>query len=312
MIVRVAAIDCGTNSIRLLIADITNGTLTDVVRTMVIVRLGEGVDKTGEFSQAALERTFAAIETFAALISEHQAELVRFVATSASRDVSNRDEFVDGVASRLGIEPDIISGDEEAALSFLGATADLTNLSEPPTAPYLVIDIGGGSTEFVLGTTGPTAAISTNVGCVRMTERHLISDPATPQQIAAATADIDAAIDLAYGAVPIAQANSLIGLAGSVTTVAAIALGLSEYDSTVIHGSRISAQDVHRVTQDLLAMTRAERAKLGPMHEGRIDVIGSGALVLDRIMIRTGLKQVVVSERDILDGIARGLISSPS
>lgn len=312
MIVRVAAIDCGTNSIRLLIADITNGALTDVVRTMVIVRLGEGVDKTGEFSQAALERTFAAIETFAVLISEHQPELVRFVATSASRDVSNRDEFVDGVASRLGIEPDIISGDEEAALSFLGATADLTNLSEPPTAPYLVIDIGGGSTEFVLGTTGPTAAISTNVGCVRMTERHLISDPATPQQIAAATSDIDAAIDLAYSAVPIAQANSLIGLAGSVTTVAAIALGLSEYDSTAIHGSRISAQDIHRVTQDLLAMTRAERAKLGPMHEGRIDVIGSGALVLDRIMIRTGLKQVVVSERDILDGIARGLISNPS
>jgi len=312
MIVRVAAIDCGTNSIRLLIADITNGTLTDVVRTMVIVRLGEGVDKTGEFSQAALERTFAAIETFAELISKHQPEQVRFVATSASRDVSNRDEFVDGVASRLGIEPDIISGDEEAALSFLGATADLLNLDNPPTAPYLVIDIGGGSTEFVLGTTAPTAAISTNVGCVRMTERHLISDPATPQQIAAATSDIDAAIDLAYAAVPIAQANSLIGLAGSVTTVAAIALGLSEYDSTAIHGSRISSQDVHRVTQDLLAMTRAERAKLGPMHEGRIDVIGSGALVLDRIMIRTGLKQVVVSERDILDGIARGLISNPS
>lgn len=309
---RVAAIDCGTNSIRLLIADINNGTLTDVVRTMVIVRLGEGVDKTGEFSQAALERTFAAIETFAALISKHQPEQVRFVATSASRDVSNRSEFVDGIVSRLGIEPDIISGDEEAELSFLGATADLINFNDPPVAPYLVIDIGGGSTEFVLGTTGPTAAISTNVGCVRMTERHLISDPATPQEIAAATSDIDAAIDLAYSAVPIAQANSLIGLAGSVTTVAAIALGLSEYDSVAIHGSRISAQDVHRVTQDLLAMTRAERAKLGPMHEGRIDVIGSGALVLDRIMVRTGLKQVVVSERDILDGIARGLISNPS
>ena len=309
---RVAAIDCGTNSIRLLIADITNGTLADVVRTMEIVRLGEGVDKTGEFSQAALERTFAAIGTFTELISKHQPEQVRFVATSASRDVSNRDEFVDGVVSRLGIEPDIISGDEEAALSFLGATADLVNLKDAPTAPYLVIDIGGGSTEFVLGTIAPTAAISTNVGCVRMTERHLINDPATPQQIAAATSDIDAAIDLAYSAVPIAQANSLIGLAGSVTTVAAIALGLSEYDSTAIHGSRISAHDVHRVTQDLLAMTRAERAKLGPMHEGRIDVIGSGALVLDRIMIRTGLERVVVSERDILDGIARGLISNPS
>ena len=312
MIVRVAAIDCGTNSIRLLIADIENGSLTDVVRTMVIVRLGEGVDKTGEFSQAALQRTFSAIETFATLISKHQPERVRFVATSASRDVSNRGEFVDGVLSRLGIEPDIISGDEEAELSFLGATADLVNEIDPPVAPYLVVDIGGGSTEFVLGTTGPTAAISTNVGCVRMTERHLISDPATPQEIAAATADIDAAIDLAYTAVPIAQANSLIGLAGSVTTVAALALGLSEYDSEVIHGSRISAQDIHRITQELLTMTRAQRAKLGPMHEGRIDVIGSGALVLDRIMARTGLSEVVVSERDILDGIARGLISNPS
>lgn len=309
---RVAAIDCGTNSIRLLIADIENGTLTDVVRTMVIVRLGEGVDKTGEFSQAALARTFAAIETFALLISQHQPERVRFVATSASRDVSNRSEFMDGVLSRLGIEPDIISGDEEAELSFLGATADLVNEQEPPAAPYLVVDIGGGSTEFVLGTTGPTAAISTNVGCVRMTERHLISDPATPQEIAAAIADIDAAIDLAYQSVPISQAHSLIGLAGSVTTVAAIALGLSEYDSIAIHGSRISAPDIHRITGELLAMTRAQRAKLGPMHEGRIDVIGSGALVLDRIMIRTGLGEVVVSERDILDGIARGLISNPS
>ena len=309
---RVAAIDCGTNSIRLLIADIENGTLTDVVRTMVIVRLGEGVDKTGELSQAALARTFAAIETFALLISQHQPERVRFVATSASRDVSNRSEFVDGVLSRLGIEPDIISGDEEAELSFLGATADLVNEQEPPAAPYLVVDIGGGSTEFVLGTTGPSAAISTNIGCVRMTERHLISDPATPQEIAAAIADIDAAIDLAYQSVPISQARSLIGLAGSVTTVAAIALGLSEYDSTAIHGSRISAPDIHRITGELLAMTRAQRAKLGPMHEGRIDVIGSGALVLDRIMIRTGLGEVVVSERDILDGIARGLISNPS
>ena len=279
---------------------------------MVIVRLGEGVDKTGEFSQAALARTFAAIETYAELIAEHKPKQIRFVATSASRDVSNRSEFVDGVVSRLGIEPDVISGDEEAALSFLGATADLVNDVNPPAAPYLVVDIGGGSTEFVIGTTGPTAAISTNVGCVRMTERHLVSDPPTAQQIAAATADIDAAIDLAYEAVPIAQAKSLIGLAGSVTTVAAIALGLSEYDSTAIHGCRISVEDVHRVTQELLSMTREQRAKLGPMHEGRIDVIGSGALVLDRIMARTGQQEVLVSERDILDGIARRLVSNPS
>jgi exopolyphosphatase/guanosine-5'-triphosphate,3'-diphosphate pyrophosphatase len=312
MMLRVAAIDCGTNSIRLLIADIENGKLTDVVRTMVIVRLGEGVDKTGEFSQAALTRTFAAIDTYAQLITKHEPKLLRFVATSASRDVSNRDEFVDGVFSRLGIYPDVISGDEEAALSFLGAPADLLNFDQAPVAPYLVVDIGGGSTEFVLGTTKPTASISTNVGCVRMTERHLVSDPPTAKEIAAATSDIDAAIDQAYLAVPVADAKSLIGLAGSVTTVAALALGLTKYDSETIHGSHISAEDVHRVTQDLLTMSRAQRATLGPMHEGRIDVIGSGALVLDRIMARTGLSEVIVSERDILDGIARDLILNPS
>ena len=309
---RVAAIDCGTNSIRLLIADVDNGKLTDVVRTMVIVRLGEGVDQTGQFSQAALKRTFAATDTYAELIAQHKPTRVRFVATSASRDVSNRNEFVSGIKARLGIEPDVISGDEEAALSFLGATADLINEVNPPTAPFLVVDIGGGSTEFVLGATKPTAAISTNVGCVRMTERHLISDPPTAAQIASATLDIDAALDSAYQAVPVAQAQSLIGLAGSVTTVAALALNLSEYDSTQIHGSRISAVAVHRVTQELLTMTRADRAQLGPMHEGRIDVIGAGALVLDRIMARTGVAEVVVSERDILDGIARALSDNPS
>ena len=304
---RVAAIDCGTNSIRLLIADITDGTLIDVIRTMVIVRLGEGVDKTGEFSQGALGRTFAALDSFEALIREHNPERIRFVATSASRDVSNRAEFVSGIKSRLGIEPDVISGDEEAELSFIGATADLLNQVNPPEAPYLVIDIGGGSTEFVLGTSAPTESISTNIGCVRMTERNLTSDPPTTAQIAAATADVDAAIDQAFQVVPIAQAKSLIGLAGSVTTVAALALGLSEYDSEKIHGSRISAKAVHQVTQDLLHMKRADRAALGPMHEGRIDVIGGGALVLDRIMQRTGIREVLVSERDILDGIARNL-----
>lgn len=304
---RVAAIDCGTNSIRLLIADIDNGQLVDVVRTMIIVRLGEGVDKTGEFSQGALERTFAAADVYAQLIAENKPEVVRFVATSASRDVSNRDVFVSGIKARLGIEPDVISGDEEARLSFLGATADLVNDSNPPAAPYLVIDIGGGSTEFVLGTTAPENAISTNVGCVRMTERHLVSDPPTAEQIVAATSDIDDAIRLAAASVPLNRAASLIGLAGSVTTVAALALGLDEYDSSKIHGSRISATDVHRVTQELLVMPRAQRAALGPMHEGRVDVIGGGALVLDRILTLTGINEVVVSERDILDGIARAL-----
>jgi exopolyphosphatase/guanosine-5'-triphosphate,3'-diphosphate pyrophosphatase len=304
---RVAAIDCGTNSIRLLIADIENGKLKDVVRTMIIVRLGEGVDKTGEFSQGALERTFAAVDEYAKLIELHRPEKLRFVATSASRDVSNRAVFVQGIKDRLGIEPSVISGDEEARLSFLGATADLVNDPNPPANPYLVVDIGGGSTEFVLGTSAPSQALSTNVGCVRMTERHLVSDPPTAEQIAAATKDVDAAIDQAANVVDLESAKSLIGLAGSVTTVAAIALGLEAYKSEVIHGSRISAAQVHQVATDLLVMPRAQRAKLGPMHPGRVDVIGGGALVLDRIMQKTGISEVVVSERDILDGIARDL-----
>ena len=304
---RVAAIDCGTNSIRLLIADIENGQLTDVVRQMIIVRLGEGVDKTGEFSPAALERAFAAVDEYAKLIDLHKPQRIRFVATSASRDVSNREVFVAGIKSRLGIEPSVISGDEEARLSFLGATADLVNDQNAPESPYLVVDIGGGSTEFVLGVDKPTQALSTNVGCVRMTERHLVGDPPTSDQILAATNDIDDAIDQAAKVVDLTSAKSLIGLAGSVTTVAALALGLKAYKSEVIHGSRISAQQVHKVATDLLAMPREERAKLGPMHPGRIDVIGGGALVLDRIMQKTGINEVVVSERDILDGIARDL-----
>lgn len=304
---RVGAIDCGTNSIRLLIADIENGQLTDVVRQMIIVRLGEGVDKTGEFSPAALERTFAAVDEYAELIELHKPQRLRFVATSASRDVSNRDVFVAGIKARLGIEPSVISGDEEARLSFLGATADLVNDATPPAIPYLVVDIGGGSTEFVLGADKPVQALSTNVGCVRMTERHLVGDPPTAEQIAAATNDIDAAIEQAAKVVDLASAKSLIGLAGSVTTVAALALGLKAYKSEVIHGSRITAAQVHKVATELLAMPRAQRAELGPMHPGRIDVIGGGALVLDRIMQKTGINEVVVSERDILDGIARDL-----
>jgi exopolyphosphatase/guanosine-5'-triphosphate,3'-diphosphate pyrophosphatase len=274
---------------------------------MTVVRLGEGVDQTGQFSDAALERTFTAVDRYAELISQHNPERVRFVATSASRDVSNREVFVDGIKQRLGIGPDVISGDEEAQLSFLGATADLMNEPNAPIAPYVVIDIGGGSTEFVFGTTSPEFAKSTNVGCVRMTERHLQSDPPTELQIVGATADIDAAIELAHQTVPLEKAASLIGLAGSVTTVAALALKLDKYDAERIHGSRISAAQVHEVTQKLLTMTKAERAALGPMHEGRVDVIGGGALVLDRIMTLGKFSEVVISERDILDGIARAL-----
>ncbi|MGK5552729.1 Ppx/GppA phosphatase family protein [Actinomadura kijaniata] len=303
---RVAAIDCGTNSVRLLIADIEGATLTDVERRMEIVRLGQDVDKTGRLAPEALERTFTAMRGYAGLIREHDAGKVRVVATSATRDAANRSDFVNGVVDIFGVVPEVVSGDEEAHLSFLGATRELASLR--PARPYLVVDIGGGSTEFVLGSSDVEAAISVDIGCVRMTERHLTDgDPPTPDQITAAAADIDEALARVRARVPVDEARTLVGLAGSVTTVAGIALGLPEYDSARIHLSRITAAQVHEATRDLLHATRAERAAIGVMHPGRVDVIGAGALILDRVMREYGFGAVVVSEHDILDGIAWSL-----
>ena len=302
---RVAAIDCGTNSIRLLVADVAEGALVDVDRRMEIVRLGEGVDRTGRFSEAALERTFAACDQYADAIGQWDAERVRFVATSASRDVANRGAFIDGVRQRLGVEPDVISGHEEAHLSFTGAVRGLD--PAVAAAPRLVVDIGGGSTEFVLGDDAPHQAISVDIGCVRMTERHLRSDPPTQAEIDAAVHDIDAAVARAAASVALDQAHSLIGVAGTVTTVAALALGLPAYDPEILHGSVITAREVEEVTAALLAMPRADRAALPVMHPGRVDVIAGGALVLRAIVRATGQSRVVVSEHDILDGIAWAL-----
>ncbi|WP_416972475.1 exopolyphosphatase [Streptomyces sp. 4F14] len=307
---RVAAVDCGTNSIRLLVADVTPGTgeLVDLDRRMTIVRLGQGVDRTGRLAPEALERTFAACREYAAVIKELGAEKVRFVATSASRDAENRDEFVRGVLDILGVEPEVVSGDQEATFSFVGATRELTARPDLAT-PYLVVDIGGGSTEFVVGDTDVRAARSVDVGCVRMTERHLVhegtvTDPPTEAQIAAMRADIEAALDLAERSVPLREARTLVGLAGSVTTLSAIAQDLPAYDSARIHHSRIPYAKVRELTEWLLRSTHAERAAIGSMHPGRVDVIGAGALVLLSIMERTGAAEVVVSEHDILDGIA--------
>ncbi|QES48600.1 exopolyphosphatase [Streptomyces venezuelae] len=307
---RVAAIDCGTNSIRLLIADCTpeTGELVELDRRMTIVRLGQGVDKTGRLAQDALERTFAACREYAAVIKELGAERLRFVATSASRDAENRDEFVQGVLGILGVEPEVISGDQEAEFSFTGATKELAG-ADHLEKPFLVVDIGGGSTEFVVGEEHVRAARSVDVGCVRMTERHLVvdgvvSDPPTEAQIAAVRADIEAALDLAAESVPLAEARTLVGLAGSVTTVAGIALGLAEYDSAQIHHARIPYEKVREISERMLTSTHAERAAIGVMHPGRVDVIGAGALVLLAIMERIGATEVVVSEHDILDGIA--------
>jgi exopolyphosphatase/guanosine-5'-triphosphate,3'-diphosphate pyrophosphatase len=301
---RVAALDCGTNSLRLLVADVDGAVLSDVVRRMEVVRLGEGVDRTGRLSDAALARTFGVLDEYAAIIRSLDVERIRMVATSASRDASNRDEFVAGVLERLGVAPEVVTGDEEAALSFDGATRELRG-TPLLAAPYLVVDIGGGSTEFVVGDDdGLRAARSVDIGCVRLTERHLVDDPPTALQVAAAIADINAAIDDVATTVPLDAARTLVGLAGSVTTVVALVLGLTEYDATLTHHARVSAEEVSAVTQRLLAATRAERAAIPVMHPGRVDVIGGGSLVLDTIMQRCGFDSVVASEHDILDGIA--------
>ncbi|UGQ09344.1 Ppx/GppA family phosphatase [Yinghuangia sp. ASG 101] len=303
---RVAAIDCGTNSIRLLVADLdpATGALKDLDRRMEIVRLGQGVDKTGRLAPEALERTFAACRGYRDAITALGVERLRFVATSASRDAENREEFRAGVRELLGVEPEVIAGDEEAALSFLGATRELGGGAGGFARPYLVVDIGGGSTEFVLGDDRVEAARSVDVGCVRMTERHLRSDPPTAEQIAAARHDIEAAIDQAARDVPLDRAKTLVGLAGSVTTVAAIALDLPEYDSARIHHTRVGVARVREVAGRLLASTHERRAAIPVIHPGRVDVIGAGALVLLTIMERVGADEVVVSEHDILDGIA--------
>ena len=297
---RVAALDCGTNSLRLLVADVSaDGVLTDVVREMKVVRLGEGVDRTGELSPAALERTFGVLREYTAQLRSLGAERVRMVATSATRDARNRDLFVRGVREILGADPEVITGDEEAALSFLGATGDLAARPDL-VGPHLVVDIGGGSTEFIMN----KASRSVDIGCVRLAERHFSSDPATAAQLAAAERDADEAIALAGESVDIAAAGTLIAVAGTATTVTALALGLESYDPDLIHLSSITLQQVEQVYDDLARMTAAERAALGPMHPGRVDVIVAGALILRQVVRFAGAGSMVAGEHDILDGIA--------
>lgn len=305
---RVAAIDCGTNSIRLLIADTDGTTLTDVVREMRVVRLGQGVDATGAFAPEALERTFSAIDEYAELITDHGAEHARFVATSATRDAANRDTFFAGVCQRLNLDAEVITGEEEAELSFIGATA---GLGASVDYPALVMDLGGGSTELVLGTDAVDSAFSMDIGCVRMTERHMHSDPPSEDEIAAAVADIDALYDRARQTVDTSQARTLVGVAGTITTVTAAYLDLPMYDPHAIHGAQLEVDRVLETCEKLAAMTRAERAALPFMHPGRVDVIGAGATVYARLISRIvadapGLT-IRSSETDILDGIALGV-----
>lgn len=301
---RVAAVDCGTNSIRLLIADITGDNFKEVLRTMEIVRLGQGVDQNKAFQPDAIDRTLNAVRLFKDQIASKGVEKIRFCATSATRDATNRNLFIDGVRDILGIEVEVIPGEEEAELSFIGATKELRQSD----SPFLVVDIGGGSTEFVFGSEKVDFAKSVNIGCVRMSERHLNTQPPSMAQIAQAIVDIDIAIAQAAAVVPITTAKTLVAVAGTATTVAAAALELNDYDRHMIHLSRISAINVHKVAASFQSMNKDQIASLGFMHPGRVDVITAGSLVLSRIMAATGASEFVASESDILDGMAWSLI----
>jgi exopolyphosphatase/guanosine-5'-triphosphate,3'-diphosphate pyrophosphatase len=299
---RVAAIDCGTNSIRLLISDIdtSTNTATDVVREMRIVRLGEGVDRTNAFLPTALERTFKAVEEYDKLLLKHNVEHVRFVATSATRDAQNKAMFIKGVIDRLRIVPEVIAGVEEAALSFDGATR---SLRQKHSAPFLIIDLGGGSTELVIGDKEPTGAYSMDVGCVRMTERHTPGGNPTKEQEEAIRTDVRNALKVAGTKVDWKTAKTVVGVAGTITTVAAHVLNLKTYDPDVLHGASITAEQVSQTAQDFITLTPAQRGALPYMHEGRIEVITAGSIVLDEVMKGIGAQTLIASERDILDGV---------
>lgn len=313
---RVAAVDCGTNSIRLLVADRSaNGRgLIDVHREMRVVRLGQGVDATGLFAEEAIDRTRGALADYVDVMTSLGVQRVRMVATSATRDAANREQFFAMTAELLGrvdagSVAEVITGDEEAALSFRGAVGEL----DPSQGPFLVTDLGGGSTELVLGGGDAVvdAAYSADIGCVRLTERCLHSDPPTPTELAAGQEFVGQRLAPALAAVPVDRAVTWVGVAGTMTTLAALAMGLDTYDADRIHLSRIDFDQLKRVCRQLIGMSRADRAALGPMHPGRVDVIGGGSLVTlalaDVLARRAGIGELVVSEHDILDGIALGL-----
>ena len=300
---RAAGIDCGTNTIKLLVADLDPeaGELTELVRAARMVRLGQGVDASRELHPDALERVFAAVEEYAALLREHDVTRTRFCATSAVRDATNRQVFVDGVRERIGVEPEVLPGAEEARLSYAGATR---GLREVP-APVLVVDIGGGSTELVLGDGADVeAAHSLDIGSVRLTERFLADDPPTPAQRAALLGAVDDALDtLPEHGVDLSRARSVVAVSGTGLTVAAAVLDLPELSRELVDRATVSVEGVHAAAERLAGLTVAERRDLPFMHPGRADVIGAGALILDRVLARVPADELTVSVSDILDGI---------
>lgn len=310
--VRMAAVDCGTNSIRLLVADLRAGRLIDVHREMRIVRLGQDVDATGRLARDALERTRMALADYAAICRSAGVERLRMVATSATRDAANREDFFAMVRHTLGTDAEVITGDEEARLSFSGAVGDL----DPADGPFVVVDVGGGSTEVVLGdwdgeSAEAAAARSVNVGCVRITERHLRSDPPTPNEISAAEQFARQMLQEAFADVPVDKACTWVGVAGTITTLSAVAQKLDAYNPERTHLSRLSLDQVRGCAEDLLTSTHEQRADNPVIHPGRVDVIAGGALIVrvlaEELHARAGIAELVVSEHDILDGIALGI-----
>jgi len=304
---RLGAVDIGTNSTRLLVADVTGSgraaMLEPVERLMVITRLGQGVDATHALHPDAIERTVATLRDYGAVAERLGVERMRATATSAARDATNRDEFFDAASQVLGVRPELLPGEEEARLSFLGATADL---SAP--APYLVVDIGGGSTELVVGIDEPTGAISIDVGCVRVTEQFLHSDPPTPEELSGAVSVVrDHLADVERELPSVREARTMVGLAGTITTVAAVELGLATYDRDAIHHFRLARAGVEDVFRTL-ALEPAEQRRHNPgLEPGRVDVIVGGIVVLVSILRAFDIDEVLVSEADILDGIVRSL-----
>lgn len=318
--VTVAGVDCGTNSIRLLVAQVDGRSMRPVTpRLMRVIRLGQGVDSTHRFSEEALDRAYQAAGKFARVLEEHPVDGIRFVATSATRDASNREEFEEGIDRILGVRPEVISGREEAALSFLGAVSVLESSGQVlPPAPYMVVDLGGGSTELVLGGDGRQApvdraqtAYSMDIGSVRMTERHLLSDPPTGQEVDRALKDVDDHIDQAFSRLPISQVRTLIGVSGTVTTMSSLAMGATEYDPSGADGHLIAVDKVKQEDDRVLHMTRQERSRLKPIHPGRVDVIGGGALIWTRLLERLDQSNprvlegntYIASSHGLLDGI---------
>ncbi len=301
----VAAIDCGTNSTRLLVADGSGRTLE---RLMQITRLGQGVDATGRLAEAAIERTVSALERYRAVMDTHGVEAVRMTATSAARDAANRDELFDAAAAVIGSRPELLSGLDEGRLSFRGATAEL----DPADGPFLVVDIGGGSTEFSVGTTTCEGAVSVDIGCVRITEKFLHSDPPTAVELSQALSVVRDYLDDVAREVPAAtEAVRLVGLAGTVTTVAAVELGLATYDRERIHHFKLTREAAEDVFRTLATEKRADRVHNPGLEPGRADVIVGGTAILVAIMRYFEHSSCLVSESDILDGLVMSLLEKP-